>query len=209
MRKALNENPLVQVAMIGVLALVVGFLLITRMGGSDSSESTSETSSTAGVVSESATEPAASASAAASDPAASAGSAQSAVAGSGEFAAGPGLPAKVADAYEAGETIVVLILHRKGLDDRKLAAQIGSAAGAGDTAIFVVEADEIADYSRIAEGVDVDRVPALVVIEPKSRAEGPLPMASVSYGYRGPESVAQAVRDALYKGRDDLPYYPE
>jgi hypothetical protein len=207
MRKALNENPLVQVAMIAMLALVVGFLLITRMGSSDSSESASETSSTATPAT--ATEPAASASAAATDAAAIAGTPQSAVAGSGEFAAGPGLPGKVVDAYESGETVVMLILHRKGTDDRKLEQQIGSAAGAGDTAIFMVDAGEIADYSRIAEGVDVDRVPALVVIEPKSRAEGPLPTASVSYGYRGPESVAQAVRDALYKGRDDLPYYPE
>ena len=33
MRKALNENPVVQVALIGVLGVVVGFLLITRIAG--------------------------------------------------------------------------------------------------------------------------------------------------------------------------------
>ncbi|HEX2127693.1 MAG TPA: hypothetical protein VHF58_00585, partial [Solirubrobacterales bacterium] len=133
------------------------------------------------------------------------------VAASGEFTAGPGLPAKVVDAHAAGKAVVVLVVHPKGFDDRKLTAQIGAAVGTGNTATFVVPADEIADYSRIAEGVDVDRVPALIVIEPKALADDPggLPEASVSYGYRGPESVAQAVRDALYKGREDLPYHPE
>ncbi len=201
MRKALNENPLVQVGLIAVLALVVGFLLITRMGSGDSAEPVAETSSSASVA------PVATEAVAA--PAASTATADPAVPTSGEFAAGPGLPAKVVDAYDSGETVVMLIVHRKGLDDRKLAEQVGRVSAVGDTELIVVEADDIADFSRIAEGVDVDRVPALVVIEPKSRAEGPLPAASVSYGYRGPESVVQAVRDAQYKGRDDLPYYPE
>jgi hypothetical protein len=34
-------------------------------------------------------------------------------------------------------------------------------------------------------------------------------MASVSYGYRDPEGVVQAIRDALYKGPTNLPYYPK
>ena len=207
MRKALNENPLVQVGLIGVLALVVGFLFITRMGSSsgatespaaDTSSSASVAPATTGEApAPSTTEPAP-----APDPAVAAGA-------TSEFVSGPGLPAKVVDSYDAGETVVLLIVHRRGLDDRKLEAQMDSAASVGDTSITIVNADDIADYSRIAEGVDVDRVPALVVIEPKSRAEGPLPEASISYGYRGPESIAQAVRDAVYKGPDDLPYHPE
>ena len=197
MRKALNDNPLVQVALIGVLAVVVGFLLVTRMSsGGGSTEPATETSTSA-TVAPASTDAAAPAEAATTEPS------------SGEFAAGPGLPAKVADAYDSGGAVVLLIVHRQGIDDRKLEAQLGSAAGIGDTEIFIVQDKDIADYSRIAEGVDVDRAPALVVIQPKSLADGPLPEASISYGYRGPESVAQAVRDALYKGRDDLPYYPE
>lgn len=202
MRKSLNENPIVQVALIGVLAIVVGVLLISRMGSGSSEPPASSSSSAAAI-------PAASTETVPAQPASSAATSSEVAAASGEFTAGPGLPAKVVDAYERGETVVLLIVHREGIDDRRLEAHIDSAAGVGEAAILVVEAEDIADYSRIAEGVDVDRVPALVVIEPRSRAEGPLPEASVSYGYRGPESVAQAVRDALYKGRDDLPYHPQ
>jgi hypothetical protein len=203
-RQKLNENPLVQAGLVGLLALVVGFLLITRMGGGGSSSAApADTTETAA-----ATAPAPSAEP--SEPAASAAAVPPATTDSraSEFVAGPGLPAKVADAYDAGETVVLLIVHRSGVDDRKLESEIDSATGVGDTEVILVEDKDIADYSRIAEGVDVDRVPALLVIQPKSLAEGPLPEASVSYGYRGPQSIAQTVRDALYKGRDDLPYYP-
>ena len=30
----------------------------------------------------------------------------------------------------------------------------------------------------------------------------------MSYGFRNSQSVVQAVKDALYKGRDNLPYNP-
>ena len=71
---------------------------------------------------------------------------------------------------------------------------------------FVVPADRIARYATIAQGVDVNRVPALVVFRPKHLAHG-VPTASVHYGYQSPESVEQAVVDAGYKGRT-LPYHP-
>jgi hypothetical protein len=57
--------------------------------------------------------------------------------------------------------------------------------------------------------VDVNRVPALVVIEPKRATDGGMPEASVSYGFRSAESVLQAIRDAGYRGRKNLPSYPE
>ena len=53
-RKALNENPVAQIAVLGVLAVVVGFLLLTRMGGKSGGESsaTSPTASGAPATSE-------------------------------------------------------------------------------------------------------------------------------------------------------------
>jgi hypothetical protein len=45
-------------------------------------------------------------------------------------------------------------------------------------------------------------------VRPRRLTEG-TPTASVSYGFRGPDSVYQAVRDALYKGPTNLPYYPK
>ena len=36
MRRALNENPITQIAVLGALALIVGFLLLTRVGNRNS-----------------------------------------------------------------------------------------------------------------------------------------------------------------------------
>jgi hypothetical protein len=55
--------------------------------------------------------------------------------------------------------------------------------------------------------VGVNRVPALVVVRPR-RLSGSVPEAQVSYGFRNSQSVVQAVQDALYSGKDDLPYSP-
>jgi hypothetical protein len=46
------------------------------------------------------------------------------------------------------------------------------------------------------------------VIRPKDVAGSP-PQAQVSYGFRDSQSVVQAVKDAVYKGKDDVPYYPK
>ena len=43
MRKALNDNPMVQIGVLGLLAVVVGFFLITQMGKGSSTSSTSST----------------------------------------------------------------------------------------------------------------------------------------------------------------------
>lgn len=215
MRKTLNENPVVQAALIGVLAIVVGFLLLTRVAGqSDSgSEAAPTTESTAvtptagepttGVPAPTAvpdaTTPAAGSSAPAPTPAASS---------SGGFESGPGLPRAVVDAYKGGDVVVLLVTRYRAIDDRKLEAQVNRLRGRSDVAVFSTLAFDVARYSRITQGVDVDRTPALVVVEPKGLAKGPLPGATVSYGFRDAESVDQAVRDALYEGRENLPYYP-
>ena len=52
----------------------------------------------------------------------------------------------------------------------------------------------------------MNRVPALVVLRPKRLDHG-IATASVTYGFQSPESVAQAVIDAGYRGRT-LGYHP-
>ena len=208
MRKAINENQAVQVALVGILVVVAAFLFMTRIAGGGeeaappATTTATPTSSTA-ALDASATTPAPTA---APDESTSAGSASGAGGGE-EFVAGPGLPKPVASAYDSGKVVVLLVVRKAGIDDRKVEAQLRSKSHV-DVAIFVTRAKGIADYSRIAQGVDVDRVPALVVIQPKSLTEGPLPEATVSYGYRGVRTIEQAVRDAGYKGPDNLPYYP-
>jgi hypothetical protein len=206
MRERLNENPAVQAVLIGILAVGVIFLLFTRvMNRNSAAEDT--TPATTPVE---ATAPAA---AGTVDPATGATAAPPATppveAAPGKFAAGPGLPKGVVDAYDDGKVVTLLVVRERGIDDDKIRGMVEALRARGDTEVFVTVAAGIAKYSRITQGVDVDRVPALVVLRPKRLTDGPSPTASVSYGYRGPESVDQTVRDALYKGRDDIPFYPE
>jgi len=215
MRKALNENPVVQAALIGVLVLGVGLYLLMRMGGS--SEPAPDASATTTPV-ETQDDPAAAA-AAPTDPAptqaapapAQGGTAPPVNVGGGagsDLNAGPGLPKDVAKAYNRGDSVVLLIVTKDGIDDDRLKELVEAVGKQPDATLFLVDVRDVSRYSRITEGVDLDRTPALVVVRPKSLTDGPMPTAVVSYGFRGGRSVEQALDDALYKGPQDLPYYP-
>jgi hypothetical protein len=216
-RKALNDNPIAQIAVLGALAVVVAFMLMTRVanksGGESSGTSTtaSEAAATpAPAIDSASTAPssdgAPSAATSPSDGAAPpAGSADTSI---GEFVAGPGLPASVVKAYKDDKTVVLFVQRRRGIDDDRLRQNVERLSGRSDLALHVTNAGHIARYSRITQGVNVDRVPALIVLQPRHLTDG-TPTATVSYGYRGPQSVDQAIRNALYKGPDDLPYYPK
>lgn len=209
MRRALNENPIVQVALIAVLAIGVGVLLLTRMSsGGDTSEPAPDPvdAQTAPAV------PDAGASTGTAAPGADAAAAHPATSpqggGTSDFVAGPGLPKAVVNAYDDGKAVVLLVVRQRGIDDQKVEAIVKKLEKRPDTAVFVTKAAKIADYSRITSGVDVNRTPALVVLRPKKLTDGPMPVATVSYGFRGPASVLQALENALYKGPVGIPYYP-
>lgn len=212
MRRALNENPVVQAGLIGVLAMVLVVVFLMRMGGGSSEPApaasepaadtaTAPTTETPAAVPPSPTE------AVPATPATPPAAGGEAVAPRG-FAAGPGLPEPVVDAYDDGKIVVLMVVRENGIDDRLLLEIVERLRARSDTALFVVRAKGIARYSRIAQGVQVDRTPALVVLSPKRINDGPVPTATVSYGFRGPGSVEQAVDDAAYDGPSDLPYYP-
>ena len=116
------------------------------------------------------------------------------------------LPRPVLDAWQANKTLVLLFVRDGGIDDRLVKTATDGLAGFRDAAIFVVPAAKISRYAAITEGVGVDRVPALVVVTPK-HLKKTVPTASVSYGFQSPQSVAQAVIDAGYKG-PTLDYHP-
>ena len=221
MRKAINDNPMVQIGVIGLLVVVVGFFLLTQMGKGSSTSSTPSTtasvapdaSATPSDSSATATTPPASTattpsvSAPSTTPATPAGSA-AAPAATGEFVAGPGLPRPVVQAYNADKVVVLLVVRRGGIDDDAVKASVERMSGLPDTAVFMTNAGHVSRYSRIASGVDLDRVPALIVLRPQKLTHG-TPTATVSYGFRGPASVAQAIADALYNGPTNVPYYPK
>ena len=213
MRKALNENPVVQVVMLGVLGIVMAVVFMTRLSGGSEAEPAPEASSPAAAPTTAGaapaptaiTTPAAGGVTPVAPPADSAAPATGAVKG---FKAGDGLPKPMVEAYNDGDVVVLLVQQKNGIEDKELRAEVNSLSSRSDTSIFVAESKRVADYSRIAEGVDLDRIPALIVIHPKSKgAKSAIPQASVSYGFRGQQSVEQAVRDALYDGKQ-LPYHP-
>jgi hypothetical protein len=217
MRRAINENPVVQAALIGVMVILFAFLLFTRVLKQDSaSEPAATTPATGTEAAAGTTTPATPDTAAPPETAAPETTAPetvapeagpSAAAPTGEFVPGKGLPRNVVEAYEDGKVVALLIVRRRGIDDQPVKASVEGLDLKTDVAVFVTGAKDIARYSQITQGVSVSRTPALVVIRPRNLDEG-TPEATVSYGFRGPESVAQAIRDVLYEGKK-VPYYPE
>jgi hypothetical protein len=186
MREKLNSNPLYQAAVVGILLLAAGFFVLTTMGKGGEEEEASSAETLAIVNAEStATE--------APAPGALADTA-------------PPPPAPVLEAFAQNRIVVLLFVRDGGIDDRMVAADLDRLGAFEGVSTFVVPAHEIARYASIAQGVDVSRVPALVVIRPK-RIDPGVPSASVQYGYQSPESVEQAVVDAGYKG-PTLNYHP-
>ena len=224
MRDALNNNPKVQAGVV-VALLVFGALLFMKMSGGGSEAppaSTAAAASASGVPqtvgtgagatamdSTGAAVPATGTATATGTPAAtavpSAPTASTGAVSAEAFVPGPGMPVDVAQAYARDNALVLLIVKEGATDDDLVRESVARISKPG-VAVFVAPASRIARYSRIAQGAGVSRVPALVVVRPRSVSE--VPEAIVSYGFRNSQGVVQAVDDALYKGRDDIPYHP-
>jgi hypothetical protein len=191
MREALNSNPLAQAAVVGVLLICVAiFVMSSGGGGEEEGGEPAATGSTS--VSPTAAAPAE------STPPASLEGALAAVSQTAAAAAPP-LPRPVMRAWKANQTPVLLFVRDGGIDDRLVRTATSGLAGFRSAAVFIVPAHQISRYAAISEGVGVDRVPALVVVTPKHLDQS-VPTASVSYGFQSPQSAAQAVIDAGYKG---------
>jgi hypothetical protein len=209
-RKALNDNPVAQIAVLGLLAVIVAFMLMTRAGHSGSDSVATSAAPAPADTSGASTFPSPAVGTTPQStgaPAAPPTTGTATGAPLGEFVAGPGLPAPVVKAYADDRTVVLFVFRHRGVDDAAVRSSVERLRGRNDLAVFVTHAANIARYARIAEGVDVNRVPALIVMRPRHLTHG-TPTASVSYGFQGPDSVDQAIRNALYKGPSDLPYHP-
>ncbi len=212
MREQLNSNPIVQMAVIGVLLLGAVFFFISTSGGGEEEESGAgateatvgvagtdagtATGATPGAAVEGAIEAAGEAAAPGSVPALRPGAA----------AAAPPPPPAVTRAFNANQTVALLFVRNGGIDDHLVERAVKPLQALPGVVTFVVPAGRISRYAAIAQGVAVDRVPALVVLRPKKLGKS-IPVASVSYGFQSPQSVVQAVVDAGYKGRT-VNYHP-
>jgi hypothetical protein len=199
MRQAINNNPIAQIAILGGLALVAAVFFMTNMKGKGSSDSASTASSAAPAPSTSA--PAVPA------PTSSAPPPATGTVSPDALVPGRGLPKPVVTAWKRGDTVVLLVVRQGGIDDRLVRSSVRSLTSDRGVSVFVTRATQVARYSRITQGVGVSQAPALVVVRPK-RVSGSVPEAQVSYGFRDAQGVVQAVHDAVYSGKDNLPYSP-
>lgn len=194
MREKLNENPMAQIALVGVLLLVAAVFLLGKAGGGSEKEEEGGSAAADAAVAAVASE-------------LEAGQQPLRLPAPGS---GPGAPLAppraVTDAFDAGETVAILFVRDGGIDDRLVTETVHPLDSIGGVATFVVPAHQLVRYVWIAQGVDLSRVPALVVIRPKRLNNGYDP-ASVHYGFQSPQSIVQAVVDARYHG-GTLPYHP-
>jgi hypothetical protein len=206
-RGKLNDNPIAQLALIGVL-LVLGVVVLLKPGGGGESEeasSSGEVTATVNGVAATGSTPGE----------AVEGAVEGLEEGGGATASGgvptsipvPPPPRRFSAAYDAGKTVVLLIVHDGGIDDANTAAATAALVGVPDTELIVVPAANVARYAAVTVGLDLSQVPALVVMKPKHLSHG-VPQATVEYGFQTPQSVVQAVRDAAYKGPETT-YHPD
>jgi hypothetical protein len=188
------------------MGLVVAFMLMHSVSSRSSGSSTTSTTATTATSSTGATVDPAVGTPATATPATATSAAPAAAVG--QFKAGPGLPKAVVDAYDSGKVVAIVVLKRSGIEDQDVARATAPLRNSSNVAFFPTLATKVARYSRITEGVDLNRVPAIVIIRPKNRTDGPTPQATVDYGFKSIQSVAQAVRDATYKGAENLPSFP-
>jgi len=194
MREKLNENPMAQVALVGVLLVLAAVFLLSKMGGGSEEEEGGESAAGSAAVAS-----------AAAELEASGQPIELPLPGSGPGSP-PAPPRAVVSAFNAGETVAILFVRDGGIDDRLVKDSVQRLEAIGGVATFVVPSHQLARYVSIAQGVDLNRVPALVVIRPK-RLSGAYDPASVQYGFQSAESLVQAVVDARYHG-GTLAYHP-
>lgn len=212
MREKLNENPVAQVVLIGILAVVGVVIFIGQSGGKEEGESASATQATVAVAGsgESAT-------AIGATPGEAVESAVSSLEAGGATASATGAPPvgvptptppkPFVNAYESGKTVALLIVHPKSIDSAYTAGFARALDPFSDVKLFIIKAQQIARYAAVTVGLEVNRVPALIVLKPKRLSKG-TPQATVEYGLQTPQSIVQAVLDANYKGRE-LAYHPD
>lgn len=193
MREKLNDNPMAQVALVGVLLVAAAVFLLGKGGGGEPEEEASSSAADAAVA------------AVASELETGGQPSRLPAPGSGVGAVPPP-PRAVVDAVDAGNVVAVLFVRDGGIDDKLVTEAVGKLEGFGDVTTFVVPVHQLFRYVSIAEGVDLSRVPALVVIRPKNLSHQYDP-ASIHYGFQSAQAVVQAVVDARYHG-GTLPYHP-
>jgi hypothetical protein len=188
-REKLNESKAAQVGLVAVLVVVVAALFLSKSGGGES-EGETEVPVTGGEV--------------------AIATAPTGATGMGELPSAvptaPGPPQPFRAAYDAGDTVALLVIHDGGIDDAYTTRALKAVGRIAGVSTFVVPAKKISRYASVTVGLDVNQLPALIVLRPK-KLSGGIPQATVSYGYQTPESIYVSVLDASYQG-PEVTYHP-
>jgi len=190
-REKLNNDPKMQVALVAVLVVVALLFFLKSSGGGEEEEAESG----GAAVTETTT----------------AGMDTGAVeAGTGSVPTSipaPPPPAEFTSAYDSGKTVVLLVSHDGGIDDRLTGKAADAVEGMPEAELIRVPLKQLPRYAAVTVGLDLNRMPALVVVKPRRLSHGVV-QATVDYGFQTHQSVVQAVRDASYKG-PEATYYPD
>lgn len=191
MRQKINEDPRAKAGVVAVLLLACLFMFMRMKGGDEPAPAT--TAATGGEVVPSAATP----------------SPTMPVAGTAPPAATPStlpliedapLPTELVSAYKRGDVVMLLLVRESGIDDRLVHAATAQVAAVSGVSFFADSVEHVSRYTQITQAINLDRVPALIVLRPK-RLSGGAATATVSYGFRDVQSVRQEIVDALYDGR--------
>ena len=206
MREKLNNDPKTQVAAIAVLVVIGLLFFLKSSGGEEEGEVASEAGPTVATVNGS--------TATGATPGEAVEAAISGIEGAStgtgampSSVPAPPPPADFVSAYEAGGTVVLLVVNDGGIDDRRTEAATAAIEGLPDVTLFRVPVRQLPRYASVTVGLNVNRVPALIVMRPKKLSNG-VPQASVDYGFQTTENVLQAVLDANYEGAETT-YHPD
>lgn len=220
MRDKLNSNPLLQLAVVGVLLVGTGFFVLSSSGGGGEGETGDESglSSTTVTTADGSTSVTATVEA----------GLPSAVPKDVSRPPWSTLPADLRVAVRSPDPVVILLVRGGNeLEDytNRASARIACCVNpnsedfridnqlldAGlrrlDVQLFVAGAQQMSRFAAITLPLGIDRVPALIVLKPGSQTTHGLVQAIVEYGYLTYENIAQAVIDAGYEGRT-LDYHP-
>lgn len=207
MREKLNESQAAQVGLVAVLVVIaLVFFLKSKGGGEEEAES--EAGPTVATVNgETATGATPGEAVEAAVAGLEAGGVATGTGGVPTSVPAPPPPREFSSAYDSGQTVVLLVVDDGGIDDKLTSETSGAIEGIPNTTLIRVPLKQLPRYASITVGLELNRVPALVVMRPKKLSHG-VPQATVDYGFQTSQTAVQAVRDASYAG-PEATYHPD
>ncbi|HZO04897.1 MAG TPA: hypothetical protein VFB52_00785, partial [Solirubrobacterales bacterium] len=164
MREKLNNDPKMQVALVAVLVVAALLFFLKSSGGEEEGESggavatvngETATGSTPGEAVDAAIE------------GLETGAVEAGASAVPASVPAPPPPPAFTSAYDANKTVVLLVVHDAGIDDRLTAKAADAVEGMAEAELIRVPLKQLPRYAAVTVGLELNRVPALVVVRPR------------------------------------------